>query len=77
MHDSFAVIENTNEEINKVCSPWGNSTVTMTLLDIFALLEGKLLYHFDGEYGTFIELDPDIPICKELRELRQKFEPAP
>lgn len=75
MHgDSFSVIENTQEAITKVCSPWGNSRVTMTLPDIFALLRGELLYHFDGEYGTFIELDPDIPICKELKELAKREE---
>lgn len=66
---TFQVIENTQEEISKVCSPWGNSTVTVELSDIFALFAGKLLYHFDGEYGTFIELNQDCPICKELKNL--------
>lgn len=63
------VIENTPEEISKVCSPWGNSNVTLELSDIFALFAGKLLYHFDGEYGTFLELNPDTPICEELKNL--------
>lgn len=74
MGDSFAVIEDTQEEISKICSPWGNSSVTMELSDIFALLKGKLLYHFDGEYGTFIRIDPNIPICKELMELAEGFD---
>lgn len=74
MSDTFSVIENTQEDISKVCSTWGNSSVTMTLSDIFALFAGKLLYHFDGEYGTFIELDPDIPISKELKNLFNKGE---
>lgn len=72
MNYTFSVIENTQEDISKVASPWGNSSVTMTLSDIFALLSGKLLYYFNGEYGTFIELDPDIPICKELKNLFNK-----
>lgn len=72
--DGFMVIENTQEAISKVCSPWGNSSVTMELSDIFALLQGKLLYHFDGEYGTFIELNPDIPICNELKALAEREE---
>lgn len=69
MSDTFRVIENTQEEISKVSSPWGNSSVTMELSDIFALLAGKLLYHFDGGYGTFIELNPETPICKELKKM--------
>lgn len=65
----FTAIDNTEEAMQKICSPWGNSSVTMELSDILALFNGKLLYHFDGEYGTFIKLDPDIPICTELKGL--------
>lgn len=56
----FEVIKNTQEEISKVCSCWGNSNVSITLSDILALLKGDLLYHFDGEYGTFVKLETDI-----------------
>lgn len=72
MGDTCSVIENTQEEISRVCSPWGNNTLTLEMSDIFALLSGKLLYHFDGEYGTFIELNPDTPICKYSKELQDK-----
>lgn len=50
----FRIVEKGEE--SKVSSPWGNSFCTISEEDIAALREGKVLYHFDGEYGTFIEL---------------------
>lgn len=50
----FGIIEKGEE--SKVSSPWGNSFCEISEKDIAALRAGKLLYHFDGEYGTFIKL---------------------
>lgn len=72
MSYSFTIIENTEEAIQKACTPYGNSSVTMGLDDITALLTGKLLFYSNGEYGTFVELDPNIGIFKVLRELTKE-----
>lgn len=55
MASDFRIVEKGLE--SSVSSPWGNSFVTITEEDIQALREGKVLFHFDGEYGTFIELE--------------------
>lgn len=70
MFDNFDVVEDTREAIAGTSSPWGNSTVRITMSDIVALFSGKLLYHFDGEYGTFVELDPDVlSVYEEIKAL--------
>lgn len=57
--NTFVQIENERNIINKHASPWGNSGVTITEEDIAALRAGKLLFYFDGEYGTFVKLQDD------------------
>ena len=54
--DSFISIENEDEQIRKVSSPWGNSFVNITLEDVEALKAGKVLCHDDGGYCTFVKL---------------------
>lgn len=53
-YESFNVIE--ASETKAYASPLGNSYLIITEEDIQALRNGKVLYHDDGEYGTFIEL---------------------
>lgn len=36
-------------------SEWGNSTIELTIENIADLLNGKTLYVFQGEYGSFIK----------------------
>ena len=50
----FTVI--TSDEIDGRCSCWGNDFIKITPSDIDMLKNGKVLYHTDGEYGTFIIL---------------------
>ena len=65
--ESFKTIE--MSDWYKWASPWGNSKIKITMEDIMALLNGKALYYFDGEYGTYVAFVDDIPLSKELLEI--------
>lgn len=47
----------TEEEVESHKSCWDNTIFEVSEKDIIALLEGKTLAAFDGEYGTFIKLE--------------------
>ena len=51
------IICNNEEEVESHKSCWGNNTFEISEKDIMALLKGKTLAAFDGEYGTFIKLE--------------------
>lgn len=55
--ERFDVIE--KEETQACFSLWGNSCVLLTKEDLKALSEGKVLHHYDGEYGTFVMLEEE------------------
>ena len=54
----------------KHASPFGNTCIKLTLKDIMSLLSGKDLFYPNGEYSTFIRFVDDIPLCKELLEIK-------
>lgn len=48
------VICNNKEEVQSHVSCWGNATFELSIKDISALLQGKILAGDNGEYGIFI-----------------------
>ena len=60
------IICDTEENVNRCTSPYGNDTIVLTCADIQALLDGKTLGDPDfNEYGTFIVLsETDLNILK-------------
>lgn len=48
------VICNNKEEAQSHVSCFGNTTFELSIKDISALLQGKILAGDDGEYGIFI-----------------------
>jgi hypothetical protein len=59
MYDEFAIIEGTRDARREYGYAWGGGDVVLTLEHLRALLAGKVVAHFDGEYMHFIELDDD------------------
>jgi hypothetical protein len=57
MMNELEIIENTNEAKDDYAKlGWGQSEVFITKAQIQALLEGKSLAFFDGEYTNIITL---------------------
>ena len=44
-------------EIESYKSKWGNRFNDITIEDLLGLLQGKVLYLYDGEYANFIYLE--------------------
>lgn len=44
-------------EIENYKSKWGNRFNDITVEDLLGLLQGKVLYLYDGEYANFIYLE--------------------
>lgn len=52
------VICNNKEEVQSHVSCWGNATFELSIKDISALLQGKILAsECGGEYGIFIKME--------------------
>lgn len=62
------IIENTEEARDEFGHAWGSEDVFITRGDIGALLEGKVLAMFDGEYVTFVSLTPSEVIKENVSE---------
>ena len=56
MSNTF-IICNNKEEVKSNESCWGNTTFELSIEDIVALLEGKILAGDTGEYGIFIMME--------------------
>lgn len=50
--DKMEIIESHQMDSKK--SPWGNNFLRVDMSHITALLDGKVLFYHDGEYGTYI-----------------------
>ena len=46
-------------EIERYKSRWGNRFNDITIEDLLGLLQGKVLYLYDGEYANFIYLEDE------------------
>ena len=51
-----AIIE--KDEVENFKSKWGNRYEEITIEDLLAILYGKVLCLNDGEYTTFVYLEP-------------------
>lgn len=54
----FTIIDNTKDAMDKFARDKGNTEIVITPEDIDALIEGKCLAFFDGEYSHFITMKP-------------------
>ena len=78
MNDEIKIIENTEEARHKYAKlGWGHGQVTLNSNHLKALIDGKAVAYFDGEYTHSIVLSQEAkstPAGTEVEELKNKIE---
>jgi|GEM_PF-5260749 len=78
MDDEIKIIENTEEAQHKYAKlGWGHGQVTLDRKHLKALMDGKAVAYFDGEYTHSIVLSQETkttPAGTEVEELKREIQ---